>query len=604
MKALRRCLEQLCQETLPAHLFPRMPIIRYRPVRDTCGCGGRLKVQKTRQKTVMSVTTPFIAHETLLQCPECKRTFDAEELRRLVPSRCNVAWDVLVFVGRALFERHQTVAQIRRALSKRNVSLCPSEVEYLGRKFITYLAIAHRQSTPKINQALQRNGGYILHLDATHEADAPALMTGLDSLSEFVLGNVKLPSERADHIIPFLKRLRGEYGTPVACVHDMGTGICKAVTEVFPGSRDFICHFHFLRDVGKDLIEPAYGQLRACLRKHAATSKLNALARQVRDHLAGQCGVQPLASAIRDTEPMEDMSLFPLASVYTLALWCLKGKKTGDGYGFPFDRPLLEFAERLLALLDHLPILIKRRFARDRISERMVNKLTLQVIDIVKDPVFQPAIESLRWRCRLFDDLRKKMRIALPDDGNGLNDEGSIQFMEGVKQGVLQFRQRLATNRQYANDPQCCKVAKQIDQYGDKLFADPIVLNRPSGPIIVYPQRTNNILEQFFRRLRRDYRRRTGNNAMRKTLQAMLADTPLVKNLSNPAYLEILLDGKRSLEERFAEIEINGGGIEIKPSADPDNVLPSFRSLVKLPNLPELICDLVTARQTAFYRSN
>jgi hypothetical protein len=572
-----------------------MPIIRFRPEQDTCECGRRLKVQKTRRKTVMSMTTPFIAHETVLECLNCQRTFYAEDLRRLVPSRCNVAWDVLVFVGRSLFERHQTVEQIRQALAERNVSICQSEVEYLGSKFIAYLAIAHRESKQKINQALQRNGGYILHLDATHEADAPALMTGLDSLSKFVLGNVKLPSERADHIIPFLRQLRSDYGPPIACVNDMGTGICKAVAEVFPGIRDYICHFHFLRDVGKDLIEPAYAQLRACLRKYAATTKLNALVRQVRDCLTGQCNTHQMASAIRNTKPLDDMTLFSLSSTYALALWCLQGKKSGDGYGFPFDRPLLEFAERLLILLDHLPGLIKSCFANNRIGDRMVSKLALQVVKIVKDPMFEPTIQSLRWRCRLFDDLRKRMRIALPDDGNGLNDEGSDHFMNAIKKGVLEFRRRLDTDKRYANDAQCIKIAEQIDQYGDKLFADPILLNRPTGTIATYPQRTNNILEQFFRRLRRDYRRRTGNNKMQKTLRAMLVDTPLVKNLSNPAYLNILLDGKQSLEERFAEIEINDGTIDVKPSADADNILPSFRSLVKLPDLPALISGLAAA---------
>ena len=153
---------------------------------------------------------------------------------------------------------------------------------------------------------------------------------------------------------------------------------------------------------------------------------------------------------------------------------------------------------------------------------------------------------------------------------------------------------------QYANDPQCGKVVKQIDQYGDKLFADPIVLDRPSGTVIIYPQRTNNILEQFFRRLRRDYRQRTGNNKMRKVLQAMLADTPLIKNLGNPAYLKILLGGKRSLEELFAEIEINGGAAEKEGEVDPDNVLRSFRSLIKIPELPALISGLATTMQMAF----
>lgn len=91
---------------------------------------------------------------------------------------------------------------------------------------------------------------------------------------------------------------------------------------------------------------------------------------------------------------------------------------------------------------------------------------------------------------------------------------------------------------------------------------------------------------------------------MQKTLQAMLADTPLVKNLSNPAYRAILLDGKQSLEERFAEIEINNGTIEVKPSADTDSVLPSFRSLVKLPDLPVLISELVAAGQALSCESN
>ena len=36
----------------------------------------------------------------------------------------------------------------------------------------------------------------------------------------------------------------------------------------------------------------------------------------------------------------------------------------------------------------------------------------------------------------------------------------------------------------------------------------------------------------------------------------MVAATPLVKNLDHPEYLEILLNGKTSLPERFSEIDI------------------------------------------------
>ena len=543
---------------------------------------------------MLSMTTPFIAHETILECPQCGRRFHSEALRRLVPRCCNVAWDVLVFVGRALFEQHQNVEQVRQGLLARHVDLCASEIEYLGQKFITYLAVAHRQATPRINQAMQRSGGYILHLDATHEANAPALMTGLDSLSQFVLANVKLPSERSEYIIPFLKRLQSHYGEPIACVHDMGTGILKAVAAVFPNCRDFICHFHFLRDVGKDLIGPCYSNLRSCLRTHAATTKLNALARQVRQQLEPHSiDARQLATLIKRAEPLSDMTLLPLVSTYSLALWCLQGKQCGDGYGFPFDRPLLEFAHRLLILIEYLPDLIHCLPARDRIGNRIFYKLVRQVIDIVQDPVFEPAVEELRWRCRLFDDLREKMRIALPGSGKGLNDEGGTQDMDSIKQGVGQFRQRLENN-EFADDPLCLKVAKQIDQYGDKLFSDPIEINTPAGFVTIYPQRTNNILEQLFRRQRREYRRRTGNNSMRKRLQTMLADTPLVKNLSNPDYTDILLDGKSGLEELFASIEMNGEKCDIRPATDTERLLPGFRLLSNLPSLPKQIVRLAT----------
>ena len=188
--------------------------------------------------------------------------------------------DVMVSVGLAMFQRHRTTEEIRTELLARNVRLSASEIDYLGRKFIMYLACAHRQAAPRIREAMILAGGYVLHLDATHEGDAPALMTGLDSLSKIVLANVKIPSEHAEHIVPFLRKIDSTYGTPKACVHDMGTGICKAVAEVFPSVADFICHFHFLRDIGKDFLDPAYRELRNRLRAYSISSRLCALVRK------------------------------------------------------------------------------------------------------------------------------------------------------------------------------------------------------------------------------------------------------------------------------------------------------------------------------------
>ena len=486
-------------------------------------------------------------------------------------------------------------------IAREKVLECPAcfqvfvsdEVNYLGRKFISYLAIGHSLATPRIRQKMRLAGGYVLHLDATHDGDAPALMTSMDSLSKIVLANVKLPSEHADYIVPFLRKLQSEYGSPRACVHDMGLGICKAVADVFPDIRDFVCHFHFLRDIGKDFLEPAYRELRNCLRNHAVNSRLHALVRETRADLSEQDSeAELLAKAIKAVVPLEDTGLLPIAATYSLALWALHGKKNGDGYGFPFDRPLLKFACLLLELNRLLPDLLNRFTRGGRRDNLPLFKLARVVSDASKDLALCQAVEELHRRCLVFDCLREAMRIAPVGGSHGLNDDGSVQAMTSIRQGVEQFRSKLEIDPKLAADPLCRKMAEQIDKYNDKLFADPIEVDTPNGTVTIYPQRTNNILEQFFRGIRRGQRRKTGNDSMSRTLQTMLADTPLVKNLDNPEYVKLLLDGKANLEELFAQLAAMPLTSDAESQADTDRILPGFRSLINLPTLPDQVVRL------------
>ena len=556
------------------------------PHRD-CACGDRLKTQKTQTKRVVSLSGTYIARRIVLRCAGCGRISQDPALRQWVAHGCNTAWDVLVFVGRRLFEDCRSIGQVCAELSARDVVLSDSQITKLGRKFILYLALAHRRATPRIKLAMAQRGGYILHLDALHQEDAPALMSGIDGLSRLVLANVKVPSEHATQITPFLKKIKDDYGDPIACVHDMGTGICKAVGDVFPASKDYVCHFHFLRDAGKDLIDPAYARLRSCLRRHGFQSRLSALARHARRLLLDE----------RDAAAKSGPGLTPTtaAAVYALSLWCLQAKHCGDGYGFPFDRPLLAMAERVLILLDCLPHLMQTLGGANLVANRLFVHLTRNVMDVVADPDFETNVEELRWRCRLFDTLRQAMRIAVAGGRDGLNDDGAGPEMDTIRKRVDCFRHRLDAEEKLAADPLCFKLAAQIDKYHEKLFADPIHVSTPSGSVVVYPQRTNNILEQFFRSLRRDHRRRTGDNRMHRALQTMLADTPLVKNLSNPEYMKILLDGRPNLEALFADLDQNGAIDELAADSDADRILPAFRALTKMVDLLYRMSEIASA---------
>lgn len=58
-------------------------------------------------------------------------------------------------------------------------------------------------------------------------------------------------------------------------------------------------------------------------------------------------------------------------------------------------------------------------------------------------------------------------------------------------------------------------------------------------------------------------------------LQNMLAQTPLVRNLQNPEYMNILLDGKTTIEDVFAEIEITRLRQECKKAQQNPEKIPA-----------------------------
>ena len=73
----------------------------------------------------------------------------------------------------------------------------------------------------------------------------------------------------------------------------------------------------------------------------------------------------------------------------------------------------------------------------------------------------------------------------------------------------------------------------------------------------------------------------------------MLADTPLVKNLENENYFSVLLDGKGSLDERFAEIDANEvRDWMLKLQNDSVPVSSKMKKLIKLSELPESLLSV------------
>ena len=489
-----------------------------------------------------------------MYCPDCECVFPSEDFEKWVPPHANVGYDVMVLTGRLILCEHHTINETVLELKKRNVHISSSQVAYLAQRFIIYLSILHQQSTSLLKMHIIEKGGYILHIDGTCDGSSPHLVSAIDEVSNFVLANVKVPSESKDQIVPFLDQIKEQYGQPLAVSSDLGRGLLTSIAEVFPGVPHFICHFHFLRDIGKDLLEKEYALIRNKLKKHRISARLRyRMGYEFRDNPqnihVGE--INQIAQGLEPINTRDNTAIRKLCHV--LLLWALDGKKQGDGMGFPFDRPHAEFYRRLHLLWQQLGNL-KRRCTKNKPLFKCVTRIIGDLWPLVNDMQCRTAFKGLTKKQTVFDNLRKALSIAQPNTTKGLNDTGEDIAMSTIEKRVNQFTDNLVKTRGYHKSTAYEKLIRQIDKYREKLFCDPVKISTPEGDSFIQPQRTNNILEQFFRGMRRSYRRATGNNSMCKKLQSIIADTPLVKNLDNPDYVDIILDGKESLEDAFAEI--------------------------------------------------
>ena len=527
---------------------------------------------------------PFDAKETVLQGSD-GQVHHSRQLRALTPYRATFGYDVLVHVGLSVFRHCRSEREIIEDLACNNIVISQREIGFLGKKFIAYLAIAHEQSRHRLKQVMASRGGYVLHLDGTCEKDSPHLFTGMDGIAQIVLDNIKLPSEKAERLVPFFRKLKRQYGVPVALVHDMGRGILSAVKTVFPGIPDFICHFHFLRDIGKDLFETEYATIRNRLKKHKIRSllrrRLKALEEQIgNDHPA----FDGLLVGIDRNVPPTEAKLAPMAA-YAMIHWVFDRSEL-KGYGFPFDCPHLVFYRKLVVL----HAMVNAQFGVSNAFSGLWRPLT----KVVEDPQLKRAASKMDEKVQVFNKLRSALAIADPKSNKGLNDDGDQTDIKSIEEEVKKFRKEILSGKAYRKNDDYKNMIKQVNKYWDKLFADPIVVSTSSGQFTIQPQRTNNILERFFRDLKRGNRKKSGTISLTKTIRSILADTPLIKNLDNPEYLEIILDGCNTLEERFEKIDSRLVLEKLQDEKKNDErVSPVVKKIIRHPDLPAKLTKLL-----------
>jgi hypothetical protein len=550
----------------PLNFFEEIPTIDFMPEEEFCPkCGKELKTYKTAKRKIHTIGMgTFIAREIQLKCREHAElgAFRCQDLTRIVPPGSNFAYDVMVEAGQLRFLKYRQIKEIQAIFQEKyGIFISESEIELLVYKFILYLSAVHQDSADLIKAYIENRGGYILHIDSTCKDDSPKLASSIDELSGFVLHSVKLRTENQAEMTQFLMQIQASYGSPLAVISDMGKGIVAAVQTVFGDVAHYICHFHFVKAVGKSLFGTEDHQIYSQLKKVGIKSKLNKLRRGLEKEIDG-LSVEKIEEYLQNPQILQDNEQGTEILSYCLILWLLDYSSEGDGYGFPFDQSYLRFYERLRKADDFIDEVLKFYLPLND-NHKIWCKLRNLIQKITKDDRLSVIANAYGIKLDVFENLREALGAAPTGKSEGLANTGiteSESELENIRTAVTDFcknlKEQIKTTKNEDISKSFDKLQQKLEKYWDKLFSDPIEIEIDGNPRTIFIHRTNNLIEQHFRRLNYGWRRVHGNSSVKKDLISIPEALPLVMNLKNKAYLKLIFDDEFRIAQKFSEIDV------------------------------------------------
>ena len=477
-------------------------------------------------------------------------------MNRIVPPYSNYAYDVSVHIGLSRFLHHKQKSEIQHELKiEYGINISDSGITHLSDNFLIYCRCVHELASARIKEVQDKRGGYILHIDATVEEDSDMLFVGMNSVNGWILHSRKIKSESHEEIIPALEEIKNRYGEPLAIKRDMGKGMALAVSEVFPNKPDKICHFHFSRDIGTDILSGQYDLMRKSMIDNKIKTRLRRLADELITEInSGGYDVNITFDSIVNCRLSELKNNKPVY-VYAIVLWILHYSKEGDGLGFPFDLPYVSLYERCLIsrkIVERLILLLAEL--------KTVYKPLIQLKKILMDTDNQEiklVHEKMDYGRKLFTRLRGILRIdseSVPL--SSVLETGGDEMVCKMEQELEAFKSELYKN--LLSDKSQVREKKivfdHLEKYKDKLFltnfrVDP---NDPSKDIIM--ERTNNIEEQQFRKFKRNQRRIHGNRDVGHDLNFYGSYLPIVWNLNHDEYIKNVYGSTENIPVVFSQV--------------------------------------------------
>jgi hypothetical protein len=495
----------------------------------------------------------------------------SEALAQLVPPGQRYGYDLIVHVGLARCLRNKQREEIRDELRVQpGIKLSAGTVTNLCDRFLSLLEALHLDRVPQLRVAMQE--GYPLHIDATCERGRGGLAVCLDGWRGWVLLADRVPSEHHVYLEPLVDATVGLFGNPVAIMRDLGKAIGNSVGSLAKqGIADLLCHYHFVRAVGKKLFEQPYGTLKRSGPHGVIRAQVSSMYRELL--------LQPQQAVGGEHGPEEAVREDLLALLH----WLLEGtgKKPAP---YPFELPEMDLVRRCRLFSARAEQWVPH--PRSPAERRIIAEVT-ELVGQLNEPRVIEAFDRTEQAWLALSELRSVLQLTnaeLPrDDGTGqqlqLPTVEHLRLSE-IEKAVATYRSDL--ENRVVNEPHNKQrrrpatpdaiILGYLETYDGKLFGHPAWRDQ-DGRIRAVMNRTNNILEQLFGAHKRRLRRRLGKAHLARDLELQPAQAALVANLLHDDYVRVVCGSLPNLPAAFAEINRDGSAAQATLRGSRHNVL-------------------------------
>ena len=442
--------------------------------------------------------------------------FRSEKLDLMIPPKCTYSNEVMVEGAKKRFLEGRSGSEMFSSLD-----ISEGHARKLSNQALEIFSRIHEESVPKLKEQME---SYILQIDGTADSEFSMIVAVRDSVSGFVLYVKRCDSESEESIKDVLNTVKSGFGIPSGITCDMRSGIISAAQMVFPHTPIRICLMHFLRDLGKDLMEDIHTDPGLMINSAGIKSSLRKILREIPDY--NRKTLEEIESGFcTDRSRIETMAIRRiLENILSLK---------SSGYGFPFSLRHLNFftaCEEGRKKLSDLAPAVTEKESGELISP--IGKYVSKITDITR--IKETANKLRDINSIIFRKIREAFRIPgqgnlSVDTYNPLTDDSIVQSSCTIVFGGIDVYMRTRLEKHMFT---AAKLA--VERYRKResmLFAQ--------NPECTIPG-TNNNMEIFFRKIRRNIRKRSGNRSTGNILAQSGEKLALFQNIGNTEYRDIV----------------------------------------------------------------